>query len=53
MGLKEELVRCKGKDNFFSRTLCDQKAKLRFCTPGNQWGKVPECVQPERKQTDN
>ena len=53
VGLKEELGRCSGKDNFISRIVCEQKAKLRFCTPGNQWGKVPECVQSERRQDEN
>jgi hypothetical protein len=52
-GLKDELGRCNGKGNFISRTLCEQKAKLRFCTQGNQWGKVPECVQSERRQSND
>jgi hypothetical protein len=43
--LKAELGRCRGKDNFISRGLCEEKAKWRYCEPGNLWGKVPECVK--------
>lgn len=51
--LKGELASCKGKSNAIFRRLCEEAAKLRYCTPGNQWGKVPECVQAERRQMDN
>lgn len=53
VGLKEELRRCLGKDNFLSRTLCEEKAKFRFCMPGNQWGKVPECVRTDPNASSN
>ena len=51
--LKGGLASCKSKSNVILRTLCEEAAKLRYCTPGNQWGKVPECVQPERRQLES
>ena len=51
--LKGELASCKGKSNVVFRKICEEAAKLRYCTPGHQWGKVPECVQPEPKQMEN
>ena len=50
VSLKAEVARCKEKDNFFSRTLCEERAKLHYCGPGDQWGKVPECVQPQQRR---
>lgn len=43
--LKAGLAWCQGKDNFFSRGLCEYREKNRFCEPENRWGKVAECVK--------
>ena len=51
--LKSELASCIGKGNVIVRTLCAEVATVRYCTPANRWGKVPECVQRDRKQVDN
>lgn len=51
--LKGELSGCRGKSNVFTQKLCEEGAKLRYCAPGNHWGTVPECPQPERQQTNN
>lgn len=41
--LRAGLKWCRGKDNVFSRNLCEYRERNRFCAPGNQWGKVAEC----------
>jgi len=47
----EELQRCQ-KESLFSRIVCDQKVRLRFCD--GYWGKVSQCpgnvVNPDRGQ---
>jgi hypothetical protein len=41
--LRAGLKWCQGKDNIFSRNLCEYRERNRFCSPENRWGKVPEC----------
>lgn len=48
--LKKDLGSCNADANFFTRTLCVEKAKWRYCAPGNHWGEVTECVQPKRSE---
>lgn len=39
--LRAELDACEG--NLIVRTVCAETAKLRYCTPADAWGEVPEC----------
>lgn len=39
--LRAELAACEG--DFFTRTICREKAKFRHCAPADGWGKVAEC----------
>lgn len=49
--MSEELQRCQ-KESLFSRVVCDQRVRLRFCD--GYWGKVSQCpgnvVNPDRGQ---
>lgn len=49
--MTEELQRCQ-KESLFSRVVCDQRVRLRFCD--GYWGKVSQCpgnvVNPDRGQ---
>jgi hypothetical protein len=47
--LQAEMARCADGGNFFSRMICTEKAKFRFCGPGKHWGEVPECIQAQSR----
>jgi hypothetical protein len=51
--LRAEMARCADGGNFFSRMICTEKAKFRFCGPGKHWGEVPECIQAQRQAGNN
>ena len=46
--LKAELARCEVRNNFFSKTYCQNRALEKFCP--NNWGKVKECVRPAHRE---
>lgn len=48
--LKEALGRCRAGSNFLTRTFCEEKAKFKYCGPGNRWGSVPECPQTASRE---
>ena len=45
--LRQGLAACQGKDNFFTRQLCIQETRWKYCggPAGGEplWGKIPEC----------
>ena len=45
--LRQALAACQGKDNFFTRQLCIQEARWKYCSGASGveplWGKIPEC----------
>ncbi len=45
--LRQALAACQGKDNFFTRQLCIQETRWKYCggPSGAEplWGKIPEC----------
>lgn len=46
VAMKSQLNRCADDPNVFSRVICAEQAKFRYCSP-NRWGQVAECVKTQ------
>lgn len=46
VAMKSQLSRCADDPNVFSRVICAEQAKFRYCSP-NRWGQVAECVKTQ------
>ena len=50
--LREALSGCQSKSNFFSRELCIQRVRWKYCgaplAPDPLWGKTPECPNSQQ-----
>jgi hypothetical protein len=52
--LREALAACQSKGNFFTRQLCIQEVRWKYCgaplAPNPLWGKIPECPNSAQQQ---
>lgn len=46
VAMKSQLNRCADDPNVFTRVICAEQAKFRYCSP-NRWGQVAECVKTQ------